>query len=68
MTSTSQFGENAGRAAATYGAAADHYIAPAVAFWDRFGAATVRRLALPAAQAVGPGGRVLGAHSFTRPE
>jgi ubiquinone/menaquinone biosynthesis C-methylase UbiE len=53
MTSTSQLGENARRAAATYGAAADHYTAPTVGFWDRFGAETVRRLALP------PGGAVL---------
>jgi SAM-dependent methyltransferase len=71
-------GENARRTAATYGAAADHYTAPAVGFWDRFGGETVRRLApspggvvldvccgagasaLPAARAVGSGGRVLG--------
>ena len=66
------------RAARTYGAAADHYDQPALGFWDRYGAATVARLglpagasvldvccgagasAIPAAQAVGPSGRVLG--------
>jgi ubiquinone/menaquinone biosynthesis C-methylase UbiE len=75
---TADLGENARRAAATYGAAADHYTAPALGFWDRFGTETVRRLtppaggavldvccgagasALPAARAVGCGGRVLG--------
>jgi ubiquinone/menaquinone biosynthesis C-methylase UbiE len=41
------------RASATYSAAADHYTAPALGFWDHFGAETVRRLALP------PGGAVL---------
>ena len=78
MMATPQLGENAQRAAATYGAAADHYTAPTVGFWDRFGIETVRRLALPpggavldvccgagasalpAARAVGSGGRVLG--------
>src|SRR6516164_9405439 len=66
------------RAARTYGAAADHYDRPALGFWDRYGAATVARLglpagasvldvccgagasAIPAAQAVGPSGRVVG--------
>jgi ubiquinone/menaquinone biosynthesis C-methylase UbiE len=65
-------------ASRTYGAAADHYRLGSLAFWDRFGAATVARLplrgghdvldlccgagasALPAARAVGAGGRVLG--------
>lgn len=78
MTSPGPADEHARRAAATYGAAADHYNLPALSFWDRFGAATVSRLrlapghrvldlccgagasALPAAQAVGSGGRVLG--------
>ena len=45
--------EHARRAAATYGAAADHYDRPALSFWDRVGAATVSRLALA------PGHRVL---------
>ncbi len=66
------------RAARVYAAAADHFTAPALSFWDRFGAETVRRTrlrpgeavldlccgaggsAIPAAQAVGPTGRVLG--------
>jgi ubiquinone/menaquinone biosynthesis C-methylase UbiE len=70
--------EHAERAAQTYSAAADHFLRPALGFWDRWGAATVARLplspgdavldvccgagasALPAAQAVGPAGSVLG--------
>src|SRR5690349_23534118 len=66
------------RAQAAYHAAADHYDQPALAFWNRFGRATVSRLglrrgarvldvccgsgasALPAAEAVGPAGSVLG--------
>jgi SAM-dependent methyltransferase len=73
-----QLSEQALRASRTYGAAADHYRLGSLAFWDRFGAATVARLplragqavldmccgagasAIPAARAVGPGGRVLG--------
>jgi ubiquinone/menaquinone biosynthesis C-methylase UbiE len=38
--------EVARRAARTYSAAADHYERPALGFWDRWGAATVSRLAL----------------------
>src|SRR5215472_1134360 len=38
--------EHAGRAARTYGAAADHYVLPSLSFWDRFGAQTVARLGL----------------------
>jgi len=38
--------EPARRAARTYSAAADHYERPALGFWDRWGAATVSRLAL----------------------
>ena len=38
--------EHAARAARTYAAAADHYLLPALGFWDRFGAATVARLPL----------------------
>src|SRR5215475_8482083 len=70
--------DHAARAAQTYTAAADHYLLPALGFWDRWGIATVTRLplsagdvvldvccgagasALPAAQAVGPNGSVLG--------
>ena len=37
---------HAERAATTYGAAADHYCCPPLGFWNRFGAATVSRLAL----------------------
>jgi ubiquinone/menaquinone biosynthesis C-methylase UbiE len=66
------------RIRAAYEAAADHYDQPALAFWEKYGRATVLRLglrtgasvldvccgsgasALPAAAAVGAGGRVLG--------
>jgi SAM-dependent methyltransferase len=44
---------DAERAATTYGAAADHYRCPSLGFWDRAGAATISRLALP------PGATVL---------
>jgi ubiquinone/menaquinone biosynthesis C-methylase UbiE len=39
-------GEDALIASRTYGAAADHYLLGSLAFWDRFGAATVARLPL----------------------
>ena len=70
--------ESAQRAERTYAAAADHYLSRSLGFWDRWGSATVARLALgqgdvvldvccgagasalPAAQLVGPDGRVLG--------
>ncbi|HEX6523892.1 MAG TPA: methyltransferase domain-containing protein, partial [Streptosporangiaceae bacterium] len=45
-------GEHARRAARTYGAAADHYGLASHGFWDRFGAATVARLALAAGDSV----------------
>ena len=38
--------EHSARAARTYGAAADHFLRPALGFWDRWGAATVTRLEL----------------------
>jgi len=38
--------EHAGKAARTYGAAADHYSRSALSFWNRFGLATVSRLPL----------------------
>jgi ubiquinone/menaquinone biosynthesis C-methylase UbiE len=38
--------ERAARAARTYSAAADHYLRPALSFWDRWGVATVARLPL----------------------
>ena len=44
--------EHARRAARTYGAAADHYGLASLGFWDRFGAATVARLALAAGDSV----------------
>jgi ubiquinone/menaquinone biosynthesis C-methylase UbiE len=40
-------GDDASRVSRVYGAAADHYSLPALSFWDRFGAATISRLALP---------------------
>jgi ubiquinone/menaquinone biosynthesis C-methylase UbiE len=45
-------GEHARRAAATYGAAADHYGRAALSFWDQYGAETVERLRLGAGNAV----------------
>jgi ubiquinone/menaquinone biosynthesis C-methylase UbiE len=45
--------EHAARAARTYNAAADHYLRPALGFWDRWGTATIERIALS------PGDRVL---------
>jgi ubiquinone/menaquinone biosynthesis C-methylase UbiE len=45
-------GEHARKAARTYGAAADHYGLTSLAFWDRFGAATVSRLRLPSGSKV----------------
>src|SRR5262245_12010446 len=44
--------EHAERAAGTYTAAADHYLLPALGFWDRWGAATVARLPLSPGDAV----------------
>ena len=44
--------EHAARAAGTYRAAADHYLLPALGFWDRWGAATVARLPLSSGDAV----------------
>ncbi len=52
MTFRLRLGENAQRAAAAYSAAADHYTAPTVGFWDRLGNETVRRLALSPGSAV----------------
>lgn len=45
-------GEDARRAARTYGAAADHYGLATLGFWDRYGAATVTRLGLAAGDRV----------------
>lgn len=44
--------EHAARASRTYTAAADHYLLPALGFWDRFGVATVARMPLVAGNAV----------------
>jgi ubiquinone/menaquinone biosynthesis C-methylase UbiE len=44
--------EHSARAARTYGAAADHFLRPALGFWDRFGAATIDRLQLSPGYAV----------------
>ena len=44
--------EHSARAARTYAAAADHYLRPALGFWDRWGAATVARLPLASGDAV----------------
>jgi len=38
--------EHSALAARTYVAASDHYLAPALSFWDRWGKATVARIAL----------------------
>lgn len=40
------------QAARTYTAAADHYLRPALGFWDRWGSATVARLSLSSGDAV----------------
>jgi ubiquinone/menaquinone biosynthesis C-methylase UbiE len=50
--SRDQLSEHTRRAARTYGAAADHYRLGSLAFWDRFGSATVARLPLRAGQRV----------------
>jgi ubiquinone/menaquinone biosynthesis C-methylase UbiE len=50
---TGQLGsEHAARAARTYSAAADHYLLPALGFWDRWGLATVARLPLSSGDTV----------------
>ncbi|HEX6932861.1 MAG TPA: methyltransferase domain-containing protein [Streptosporangiaceae bacterium] len=50
--SRDQVSDHAERAARVYGAAADHYRLGSLAFWDRFGAATVARLPLRAGHSV----------------
>ena len=52
MAEITAFDEHARRAARTYGSAADHFDRPALGFWDRFGAETVKRLQLAPGQAV----------------
>jgi len=44
--------EHSAKAARTYGAAADHWLLPALSFWDRYGAGTVDRLHLRSGDAV----------------
>jgi ubiquinone/menaquinone biosynthesis C-methylase UbiE len=44
--------EHGRRAARTYTAAADHYLRPALGFWDRWGVATVARVPLSSGDAV----------------
>ena len=52
MQTEQPLGEQAQRAARTYGAAAGHYSLGALSFWDRFGAATISRLPLAAGDSV----------------
>lgn len=52
MLDEQPLGEDASRASRVYGAAADHYARAALSFWDRFGTATIARLALPAGASV----------------
>jgi ubiquinone/menaquinone biosynthesis C-methylase UbiE len=52
MADEHALGDDASRAARVYAAAADHYNLTALSFWDRFGTATVSRLALPAGATV----------------
>lgn len=44
--------QHSARAAQTYAAAADHYLRPALGFWDRWGDATVARVPLKSGDAV----------------
>jgi ubiquinone/menaquinone biosynthesis C-methylase UbiE len=44
--------EHSTRAARTYAAAADHYLCPALGFWERWGEATVARLPLSSGDTV----------------
>lgn len=65
--------EAADRAARAYSAAADHYDRPALGFWDRWGEATVSRLALTPGQKVldlccGAGGSAIPAARAVGPE
>lgn len=52
MPAEQPLGEQAQRAARTFGAAAGHYSLGALSFWDRFGAATVARLPLAVGDSV----------------
>jgi ubiquinone/menaquinone biosynthesis C-methylase UbiE len=64
--------ELSARTARTYTAAADHYLRPALGFWDRWGAATVGRLPVSSGDAVldvccGAGASALPAARAVRP-
>lgn len=66
-------GEIADHARRTYAAAADHYLSPALGFWDRWGTATVARLSLRPGAAVldlccGAGASALPAARVVGPE
>jgi ubiquinone/menaquinone biosynthesis C-methylase UbiE len=68
-----QITEHAKRAARAYGAAADHYRLGSLAFWDRFGGATVSRLSLRGGQSVldlccGAGGSAIPAAMAVGPD
>jgi ubiquinone/menaquinone biosynthesis C-methylase UbiE len=52
MPDEQALGDDASKASRVYGAAVDHYNLAALSFWDRFGAATVSRLKLPAGGSV----------------
>src|SRR5947209_2149128 len=65
-------GALAAKAAAVYDAASDHFAAAPLGFWDRFGAETVRRIALPSGAHVldlccGAGASALEAARVTGP-
>jgi ubiquinone/menaquinone biosynthesis C-methylase UbiE len=65
--------EHAARVARTYSAASDHYLRPALRFWDRWGAATVARAPLAPGNAVldlccGAGGSALPAARAVGPD
>ena len=73
MQAERPLGEHAGRAARTYGAAADHYSLAALNFWDRFGAETVAGLPLAAGHTVldlccGAGASAIPAARLVGPE
>lgn len=72
MNGAQRQGEHARRAEVAYGAAADHYTRPALAFWDRWGSATIARVRpLPGAQVVdvccGAGASALAAAQVVGP-
>jgi SAM-dependent methyltransferase len=65
--------EHVVRASRTYGAAADHYTRPSLAFWNRYGAETVSRIGLGRGDAVldlcsGAGASAIPAATAVGPE